>query len=292
MITIGVRAHDFGTLPPDDLATAVSLPGVSCIQLALSKAVAGMETNPARLGPSGARAVAETFARRGVAVAVLGCYINPVHPDPAARDSALRRFEDHLRAAADFGCRIVGTETGSVEPDCSYHPDTATEATFLTLVESVRRLARVAEATGPGGAVVGVEAVADKNTIYSAALMRRLLDEVGSSSVGVIFDPVNLVPNTGVRSQDAFLDECFAAFGDRIVAVHAKDYRIEEGSCGPKKIHPLPAGAGELDWIGVFRRLRAAGKDGVPVLLENAGPAEAPGAIAFLRRAWEAASRP
>ena len=291
MITIGVRAHDFGTLPPDDLATAVSLPGVSCIQLALSKALRGVQTNPAALGPDGARTIAETFARRGIVVAVLGCYINPVHPDTAARDSALRRFEDHLRAAADFGCRIVGTETGSIEPDCSFHPDTAKESTFLTLVESVRRLALVAEAAGPGGAIVGVEAVADKNTISSASLMKRLLDEVGSPSVGVIFDPVNLVPNSGVRSQDAFLDECFAAFGDRIVAIHAKDYRIEEGSCGPRKIHPLPAGTGELDWTGVFRRLRAAGNENVPILLENAGSAEAPGAIEFLRGAWEAASK-
>ena len=289
MITIGVRAHDFGTLPPEELAAAVALPGVSCIQLALSKAVSGVEKDPAILGPAGARSIRDAFSRRGVSIAVLGCYINPVHPDPSARNEALRRFEDHLRAAADFGCRIVGTETGSIEPDCSFHPDTAKESTFRALVDSVRRLARVAEATGPGGAIVGIEAVADKNTISSAALMKRLLAEVDSPSVGVIFDPTNLVPNKGVKSQDSFLDECFAAFGDRIVAIHAKDYRMEEGRGGPGKVHPLPAGTGELDWVGFFRRLRAAGKDGVPILLENAGPAETPGAIERLQSAWASA---
>jgi sugar phosphate isomerase/epimerase len=291
MLTIGVRAHDFGTLSPDRLAAAVALPGVSCVQLALSKAVSGIETNPALLGPAGARAVRDAFYGRGVSIAVLGCYINPVHPDPAAREAALRRFEDHLRAAADFGCRIVGTETGSIEPDCSFHPDTAKESTFLTLVESIRRLARAAEETGSAGAVVGVEAVADTHTVSSAALMRRLLDDVGSPSVGVIFDPTNLVPKTGLVNQEALLDECFAAFGDRIVAVHAKDYRIEEGCCGPRKNHPLPAGSGELDWVGFFRRLRAAGKAQVPILLENAGPREAPGAIERLKAAWEASDR-
>jgi sugar phosphate isomerase/epimerase len=291
MITIGVRAHDFGTLPPDRLAAEVAIPGVSCIQLALSKAVSGVEKDPAKLGPEGARAIRDEFSRRGVSVAVLGCYINPVHPDPTSREAALRRFEDHLRAAADFGCRIVGTETGSIEPDCSFHPDTAKESTYLTLREGVRRLAKAAESTGPGGAIVGVEAVSHVHTISSAALMERLLKEVDSSAVGVIFDPVNLVPPTGVRSQDDFLDECFAAFGSRIVAIHAKDFRMEEGCCGLRKVHPLPAGTGEMDWTGVFRRLRASGKESVPVLLENAGPADAPGAIASLRDAWERSSR-
>lgn len=288
MITIGVRAHDFAQAAAEELAEAVAVPGVSCIQLALSKAIVPPVASPAALDPAARRAIRDAFSRRGVSVAVLGCYINPVHPDPAARGKELERFEAHLRAAADFGCRIVGTETGSIAPDCSFHPDTATEATFRTLVASVRRLAAAAESLGPDGPIVGVEAVADTHTASSPALMRRLLDEVGSPAVGVIFDPVNLVPKRGTVDQERLWDDCFAAFGDRIVAIHAKDYRLEEGCCGPKKSEALPAGSGETDWKGVFRRLREAGKAEVPVLLENTGPAEAPATIARLRAAWEA----
>lgn len=289
MMQFGVRAHDFGTLPPEELAAALAIPGVSAIQLALSKAVVPAYATPAALDPAARRAIAGAFSRRGVSVAVLGCYINPVHPAPAAREAELRRFREHLRAAADFDCRIVGTETGSVAPDCSFHPDTARESTFLTLVESIRELARTAEETG--GVYVGVEAVSGVHTVSSAALMKRLLDEVDSPAVGVIFDPVNLVPKNGVVDEAAMLDECFAAFGDRIVALHAKDYRIEEGSCGPVLKQPLPAGSGSMDWTGVFRRLRKAGRENVPVLLENAGPADAPGALARLAEAWERSGR-
>lgn len=292
MIQIGVRAHDFGTLPPAELAAEVAASGGTCIQLALKKALSGVSTNPAELGPDGARAIRDAFAAKGVSIAVLGCYINPVHPDEQERDKALTRFEDHLRLWNDFGCRLVGTETGSVAPNCSYHPDTATEETFQTVVTSVKRLAKVAESTGPDGAIVAVEAVAYQHTISSAALMKRLLQEVDSPNVGVIFDPVNLVPPEGIADQDAFLDECFAAFGQHIVALHAKDFRMEDSPEGKRKGPALPAGSGDMDWPGVFRRLSAYGKTSVPVLLENTGQATAPGALAHLKEAWDASQHP
>ncbi len=284
MLQIGIRAHDMGQLPAEELANAVSIPGVSAIQLAPSKALVPPCWDPASLARAERRAIAGAFSQRGISVAVLGCYINPVHPNPAARAAGLERFAHHLRTAGDFNCPVVGTETGSIDPDCNYHPDTALESTYLTLVESVRGLARIAEENG--GVTVGIEPVADTHTISTALLMKQLLDDVDSPAIGVIFDPVNMVPDSGVLEQEQIMDACFAAFGSRIVAVHAKDYRIEQDGRGLRKVHPLPAGTGRMDWPGFFRRLQAAGKQDVPVLLENAGPAEAPGAIAHLRDAW------
>jgi len=284
MLHIGVRAHDFGTHEAADLAALIAPTGATCIQLALSKALPAKAKLPAELGPDGTEQVRKAFADRGISVAILGSYINPVHPDPAARNAQLARFEAHLAAAASFGCSIVGTETGSRNPDCSFHPETATEETFRDMVASLRRLAATAERIG--GVYVGVEAVADQHTIASAALMKRLLQEVDSPAIGVIFDPVNLVPRLGILSMDAFLDECFDAFGDRIVAVHAKDYQIEEGCCGPVKSDCIPVLTGEMDWRGVFRRLRKAGKENVPILIEDIAPSEAAAAVERIRSAW------
>jgi len=285
MPVFGVRAHDFGTLPVEALARRVAASGAACVQLALSKALAGSPSVPDALGPGGAAAVRDAFGRRDVGIAVLGCYIDLVAPDPRGREDSLLRFEAHLRAAVSFDCRIVGTETGS---PLAYSGGRGGEAAaFREAVASVRRLARVAETTGKGGAVVGIEAVADGHTVSSARLMKRLLEEVGSSAVGVIFDASNLVPVRGVPSMEEFLDGCFEAFGERIVAVHAKDYRMVPGPAGPRKSEALPAGCGEMDWPGLFARLRGAGRGDVPILLENAGPSEAPAAIARMRAAWE-----
>ncbi|WP_185234887.1 hypothetical protein [Teredinibacter franksiae] len=35
-----------------------------------------------------------------------------------------------------------------------------------------------------------------------------------------------------IGNMDTFLDDCFEAFGDRIVAVHAKDYRMLPSASG------------------------------------------------------------
>ena len=82
MMRIGVRAHDFGKLPAEELAARISARGLSCVQLALSKAIAGIDLKPGELNPGMAFHIGQAFHRHGLQIAVLGCYINPIHPDP------------------------------------------------------------------------------------------------------------------------------------------------------------------------------------------------------------------
>ena len=137
MPQIGLRAHDYGTnVSPEKLAETLAEFKPACIQLALSKSLSNAPAEGG-LSPCYGRRVRRALEERNIAVAVLGCYINPVHPDPGARELQLRRFEDHLRYARDFGCALVGTETGSRNADCSFHPDTEKPETFDLLCRSL-----------------------------------------------------------------------------------------------------------------------------------------------------------
>lgn len=278
MLQFGLRAHDFGRRTAVDLARTLAPYQPASIQLALSKALADFPGNPGSLSPGAARQIRDTFAERKIAVSILGCYINPIHPDPQEREKSLRRFEEHLRFARDFGCAVVGTETGSMNADCSWHPDTAGKAAFDQLTKSVERLASTAERTG---AVVGIEPVAHQHTVHTVGLMAELLRRVDSPALGVIWDPVNLIPLSGLEgSQEAFFNEALEAFGDRIVAVHLKDFRI----VGGKKDGTLPAGTGDLDLPLLIRLLRQR-KPGIDVLLENTGPETARETLERVRKA-------
>jgi sugar phosphate isomerase/epimerase len=277
MLQFGLRAHDFGTLPAERLADALAPFKPVSIQLALTKALADSPYKTGALSPGYARRLRRIFEERGIAIAVLGCYINPVHPDADAREKALRSFEEHLRFARDFGCAVVGTETGSRNADCSWHPDTETDETFDLLCSSIERLVRTAERYG---SIVGVEAVASQHTVSTIERMEKLLARVDSPNLQVIYDPVNLIPVEGLtESQDDFFARAFAAFGPRIVAVHIKDFRMEQG----KKIGTLPSGTGELDYPALFRRLQAV-KPYVDTLLENSKPASLSETLDFVRR--------
>jgi sugar phosphate isomerase/epimerase len=275
MIRIGLRAHDYGRLPPAELAQTIAAYGVESVQLALSKALSCPPASGS-LSPGYARSLRKTFAENSVAIAVLGCYINPVHPDRDERERGLKLFEEHLRFCRDFGCSLVGTETGSRNPDCSWHPDTKKRETFDLLCSSVERLLKTAEKCG---SMVGIEGVAYRHTLSSIELMRELIERLPSPALGVIYDPVNLIPESGLsRGQEEFFREALDTLGDRIAAVHLKDFRVEGG----KKIGGLPAGTGELDWPCLLKLL-VAKKPGVDLLLENSGPATGRECVAFLR---------
>ena len=281
MLRIGLRAHDYGkNVSPEELAEMLVPYKPASIQLALAKALSGVP-GPGGLSPAYARDIKNIFEKRGISIAVLGCYINPVHPDPEIREKHLRRFEEHLRFALDFGCPVVGTETGSCNGDCSFHPDTEKPETFDLLCKSLERLIKTAEKCG---SIVAIEAVADQHTVSSIEKMRSVLRRFASPSLKVIYDPVNLIPQAGLpesglfQNQKDFFAEAFAAFGDEIVAIHAKDFRME----GNVKIGTLPAGTGELDYPALLQLL-AERKPGIDILLENSSPDTGKQAIAFLR---------
>jgi sugar phosphate isomerase/epimerase len=275
MIQIGLRAHDYGRLPPEQLADVLAVYNIDSIQLALTKAILPA-LPPGSLSPGYARRIRKILEARGISIAVLGCYINPVHPDPAVREKMLQSFEEHLRFARDFGCPLVGTETGSCNPDCSRHPDTEKPETFDLFCSSLERLLNTAEKCG---ALVGIEPVADQHTISSIELMVKVIDHFPSPALRVIYDPVNLIPGAGLsESQEAFFNRAFDAFGARIAAVHLKDFCMEDG----KKKGDLPAGTGNLDYPALFRVL-LPGKPWIDLLLENSIPATAHHTIAFLR---------
>jgi sugar phosphate isomerase/epimerase len=283
MIQIGLRAHDYGKqVPAEQLADTLAAFKPASIQLALPKALSDAPC-PGGLSPGYARRIRRILEARNISVAVLGCYINPVHPDPDEREKMLRSFEEHLRFARDFGCALVGTETGSCNADCSRHPDTEKSETFDLLCRAVERLAAVAEQCG---SIVAIEPVADQHTISSIEKMAQLLRRIPSPALKVIYDPVNLIPAAGLtETQEHFFLRAFDAFGDDILAIHAKDFRIEGG----KKLGDLVSGTGDLDYPALLKIIQKR-KPGIDILLENSIPAQARETMAFLRETAERAA--
>ena len=273
MINIGIRAHDLGKMDIQTLAEKVSRYGFSSIQLALKKSIPGMDEDRGRLSPGFGNHIRDALSIRGINIAVLGCYINPVHPEPAARQNAIERFTEHLRYARDFGCSVVGTETGSTLPDSGFTGDIYKEETFQEFIKTLKVLVSAAEKTG---AIVGIEGVADKNTIFSHERMTRTLEMIPSPNLGVIYDPVNFLPNDRISESNAIMEEAFQKFAPRMVAVHAKDYTVKDG----KKVGTLPAGTGMLDYELLFDLIRHY-KPWIHVLLENNSPKTIDDTLAF-----------
>ncbi|MDF9826071.1 L-ribulose-5-phosphate 3-epimerase [Ereboglobus sp. PH5-10] len=266
----------------DELARRIAAHGLCAAQFAAVKSIPDFDPDAGRVSPGLATHAREAFRAEGVSIAVLGCYINLGTPDEADARFQMGRFKEYLRHARDFGCGMVGTETGSVRADFVFHPDNHGEAAFQRVLSRVRELVREAEKFGVFVAVEGVTSY----VVNSPRRIKRLIDEVGSNNLQIIFDPVNLVNADNHKNQDAIIEESFALFGERIAAFHAKDFVITpEG-----EYKQVAAGtAGGLLNYPLFFKLAKQHKPWAYVLLEDTNPETLARTVAFAREAWERA---
>ena len=272
-LRVGVRAHDFGQRTADELASRIAARGFSCVQLALNKAIKGLDLRAGDLNSKLAREIGGAFARHGVGIEVLGCYINPLHPDLKTRATLLEFFKDHLRFARDLGCGIVALESGSVNADYSPHPANHGAAAFREMLASLSELVAEAEKYG---VCVGLEAVAS-HSVSSAQKMRRVLDALASKNLRVIFDAANLLSPENFREQSRLVPAALDLLGDDIAVIHAKDFVIENGA-----MLPVPAGRGQLDFAPVLKFVRLR-QPRTGVLLEAAAENSAAACARFLQ---------
>ena len=278
MLNIGARAHDYCTSGIADTARTISSYNFSRIQLALTKSIKGFDGKPGVITPGFSVFVRNTLAAENISIAVLGCYINNLaQPDSPKRKVSFEFFKDHLQYAKDLGASLVGTETGSVGTDGSIDYDNHSDKALRVAIESIAELVATAEKCG---SIVGVEAVTT-HVVNSPVRMKKVLDEIDSRNLKVIFDPVNVIDETNYMQQEKIIDSAFELFGEKIAIIHSKDFKIENG-----KMVTVPTGKGLLNYkylLGILKK----SKPHIDVLLENSIPETSHECVKFLSSIYE-----
>lgn len=180
--------------------------------------------------PSGAMsAIISASERSGVAVTAINGTFNAAHPDPEVRREAVRRFTGLADASNALGCKIITLCSGTRCADdlWTYHPDNTTDEAWRDMLDTMLRICEIAERAG---ITLAVETEAS-NVINSPERARRLMDEVGSSSLKMILDPANLFPPGSAHPENVrpTLAHAFELFGHDIVLAHGKDIRESDG---------------------------------------------------------------
>ncbi|AIQ42662.1 sugar phosphate isomerase/epimerase [Paenibacillus sp. FSL R7-0297] len=271
---LGVRAHDFNPCPLPQLIQKLEEYSFSSVQFALHKSFPESAPRLSALSPGTAAYYGEAFRQAGIRIAVLGCYVNIIDPDPERRAQALNDFHAHLRLARDFGASLVGTETGSVGN--GYTPDNFTEEAFEQVVASVKAMVAEAERFG---VTVGIEAGIN-HPLHTAQLTRRLLDEVASNNLQVIFDAANLITPDNYLQQESIVAEALELLGDRIAVLHLKDFTLRDG-----RIEIVPAGEGQLNFAPLLHYMKYK-RPHIQGLLESTPEEHMCGSAELLRRMY------
>lgn len=239
MLNLTIRGHDLsGVQTIQELAEKTTEQGIKTLQLALGLSFPDMASGRKEINPGMGNYIKQVLAEKGVTVGILSCYINMIHPDLEVREELLLKFERYLQFANSFGASMVASETGCVLPEIQYTEQNFTDEAFAEAVMSIRRLVKAGEKYGM---MVGIEPGLN-HPVYSLSRVKELIQTIDSDYLGIILDPTNLITAENHQEQATLVKEAFASFGEKIVAVHLKDYQIQE-----KKVIPTDLGKGLIE---------------------------------------------
>lgn len=265
MIQLGIRLHDVNTAASleektmEARAEKAKQEGFSCVHLAYQKVISGVSFDAAALNEGLACYTKRVFQEQGLDIAVLGCYLNLAHPDPAELAKIKSRYFGHLRVAALAGCSVVGTETGA--PNAQYKLDANTHSREA-LDTFIRNLAEVVERAEHWGVSMAIEPVWN-HIVYNADRAVEVLKAIQSPNLRIILDPVNLLCMENADNREAIFQDAFEKLCDHIAVVHLKDFVRRDG-----KLVSVAAGTGEMNYENILRFVKAR-KPFIQATLEN-----------------------
>ena len=259
---LGIRLHDTKNLPIEERIAEVHAMGFQCGHLALGKVITEFSTEDAALTPGLAMYLKKIFEKNQVDIAVLGCYLNLAHPDPRQLEEIANRYLAHIRFASWLGCGVVGTETGAPNETYTFTPECHTEEALKIFTENLRPIVEYAEKMG---VVVAIEPVY-RHIVCNPVRARRVLDEIGSPNLQIIFDPVNLLDMDNYMERKAIIEEAIDLLGPDIAVVHLKDFVVKDGS-----LVSLGCGKGQMDYSSILKFIKEK-KPFIHATLEDTRP--------------------
>jgi len=256
---IGCRTHDYGRFSLEVLAKQMAEDGYKTTQLALKKALPGMENLEDKLTDQVAKAIKKGMADQNINISVLGAYLNYGHPEDKVRKDNLDLLKGHLKIAKKIGARMVGTETGSLDPGYKPHPDNHGEDAYLRFKDAILEVMPLAHRFDT---YMAVEPVAH-HIIHTPDRMDRLVKDIDDLRLQVIFDINNMLTPDNYQVQDQWIRQMFDVIGHKITVLHLKDFDIVDGK---KVIVPLGEGLLNIELLIELAKNSAATVD---LLVEN-----------------------
>jgi sugar phosphate isomerase/epimerase len=267
---LGIFAKTFAGDDPLTVLRAAATNGFSTVQY--NMACSGLGAMPDVIADDVVAAVAAASKETGVSLSALSGTYNMVHPDVRVREQGHRRLRVLASQCQSMGTGLITLCTGTRDADDQWraHPDNQSPEAWRDLCAAMEVAIGIADAFDID---LGIEPEL-ANVVNSAALAHRLMDELQSPRLKIVFDPANLFEHESLDQQRAIVSAALDLLADRIVLAHAKDRDVSGVFA--------TAGTGCLDYGHYIAGLRRVGFDGA-LITHGLSAAEAPGVSKFLK---------
>ena len=215
----------------------------------------------------------------------VGGYRNILHTEESVRQENLNYLARCIEIADRIGCRMVGTITGSRNPEgnkwsdnYAVHPDNWTLETWKLTVSGLKQILKD---TAGMKAVLGLEAQITTN-LDGPVAHRNLMEDVGDPRCKVNLDPANMIHLANHFHTTELLNQCFDLLGENIYGCHAKDSYVVPHT-QTVYVQEVCPGRGSVDYETYLARLSRL-KWSRALLPEHFPSDQNPEAYAYIRK--------
>ncbi len=252
----GIRGHDVEISGLENISKRCKKQGISYLQLVLERSVDDFKIGD--FSNEYATSIKEQLG--DIKIAILGSYIDPSNPNDDELKLDIEKFKEKIRYASILNPIAVGTETGIYKDGL-----TDTEEAYQCVLTTLKELTKYAKEYGVCIAVEGVQCF----VINTPQKMKRLINDLNSDNVKVIFDPVNYLNIHNYQKQDEIINDTFDLLNNKICVIHAKDFVVENGVL--KAAKPTQ---GLLNYKLIFEKMKEYNLD-IPIICEEITDSEA-----------------
>lgn len=290
---LGVFAKHISRETPEELFDALAGFGFDCAQF--NAACLGIPTLPDQIDAALWSRAARAAQRAGVRVVALSATFNLLDENKFRLTDNFRRLKVLAQGATIFGADLLTLCSGTRNQQdmWTYHPQNQSPAAWQEMVEGMRRALEIASEHDLN---LGIEPEV-ANVVSSANDGMRLIKELESNRIRIVFDPANLYrPPADPRRDGHEITHALTLLGDRIAIAHCKDIAAppKKGvghQHGEELYTHVAAGTGILDYRHYISELRRLAPTDVPLILHGLSEEQIPRSVAFIRR-WLSEVKP
>lgn len=271
MIPLGIFSKTFARPTVEEAFREVASRNLPLVQFNFSNT--GLPTLPDQIEQPVIDEIRSAMERHSIQIAAVSGTFNLIDPDFETRDQNLRRLAVLAAACEALHAPVITLSTGTRNPDDMWrdHPDNATAAAWDEMVEGIRLALWITE---PFGVTLAVEPEPG-NVMRDAQKAKKLLNEIRSLRLGIVFDAANILAGKADLPQRDALGEAFELLGTHIALAHGKEFVREEAATR------IP-GQGELDWDLYLTLLKKTSYRG-PLILHGFAEEHTGEAVSFVR---------
>lgn len=252
----GIRGHDIRAEGMEKISLSAEEHGIEYLQLVLEKSIDGFKIGDF----TDEYALDIKNQLRNTKIAILGSYINPSNPNDVELNIDIEKFKEKIKYASVLKPIAVGTETGIYKEG-----ETNSEEAYKRVFETMKEIVAYAEEFGVSIGIEGVHCF----VVNTPIKMKRIIDDLNSDNVKVIFDPVNYLNINNYQNQDEMINDIFSLLSNKICVLHAKDFVVENGEF--KMVKPTE---GMLNYELIFKKMKEYNLD-IPIICEEINEEEA-----------------